>query len=197
MKKVGQAPLEEAAGGRSSRVVRFRADQEGEPVPNTTVRDQDGKSAICARSRVSGRRHVHVHKCPMPTFCPMMDRNFAAIQEKLKERTDAAQSPPAHRELRSADRHAARAEEARREARRRSAAVDVSSPAIATISTSSRRGFGVSVSRAHERSSATSRTTCEPRSSIAQGNLVKVYTGNEWTPEQRAGRSAPCMVGVD
>ena len=50
-------------------------------------------------------------------------------------------------------------------------------------------------SRAPSTTRATSRTTCARRSSIAEGKLVKIYTGNEWTPEQVLARSR-VMVGV-
>ena len=123
--------------------------------------------------------------CPMPTFCPLMDRHFAAMQKKLK--TDAGAEGDVHLVSVSfdpIDRHAGGAEEARARA---------STPICTrwTFLTGDRdeidkfaSRFGVSVARVADRRSATSRTTCAPRSSDGDGKLVKVYTGNEWTPDQ-------------
>jgi protein SCO1/2 len=121
-------------------------------------------------------------RCPMPTFCPLMDRHFVAIQDTLK--TDPAlknvhlvsisfdpttDTPPvlkAHAETLGAD------------------------PDYWTFLTGDRdeidrfaMRFGVTLTR----------NPADPldiahnlRTAIvdANGQLTKTYTGNEWTPEQ-------------
>lgn len=60
----------------------------GAQVPNQAFVDQDGKER-----HFSDIRDGHAlaltfmyTKCPMPTYCPMMDRQFAAIQKVIKEK---------------------------------------------------------------------------------------------------------------
>ena len=119
----------------------------------------------------------------MPTFCPLMDRHFATIQERLK--ADPALSkvhlvsvsfdpvtdtPPVLKK------HAP-------EARRRPGALDVPDRRP-------RRDRPVRVALRRARSPATMNDprdiTHNLRTAIIdrQGKLVKTYTGNEWTPDQ-------------
>ena len=112
-----------------------------------------------------------------------MDRHFAALQKTLKADPALKHGPPGHRQLRSGDRHAGRAQEARARA---------STPTSTrwTFLTGDRDDvdqfaarFGVSVGRALNDARD---ITHNLRTAIidADGKLVKVYTGNEWTPEQ-------------
>jgi len=133
-------------------------------------------------------------KCPLPTFCPLMDRHFVTIQEKLKEdqnrlkvhlltvsfdpKTDTPAVLKAHAAQLKAD------------------------PRLWTFLTGDRDDidqwamrFGVSISRAMN--DATD-ITHNLRTAIIdrQGNLVQTYTGNEWTPSQLLA-DVRVMVGVD
>jgi protein SCO1/2 len=59
----------------------------GEEVPNQLFTDQDGKERHfndIRDGRALALTFIYT-KCPMPTFCPMMDRQFAAIQKAIKE----------------------------------------------------------------------------------------------------------------
>jgi len=132
--------------------------------------------------------------CPMPTFCPLMDRNFVTIQNKLKAEKnelnvrlltvsfDPATDTPAvlkkHAEKLGAD------------------------PRIWSFLTGDRDAidqwasrFGVSVSRAINDPRD---ITHNLRTAIIdrQGNLVQTYTGNEWNPDQVLA-DVRVMVGVD
>ena len=123
-------------------------------------------------------------RCPMPTFCPLMDRHFATIQQTLEDAMPALKRrAPGQRQLRSAHRHAAGAEEARARSSTPIPRAGRFSPAIATTSISSRRGSACSVARAENDPRD---ITHNLRTAIvdADGKLVKIYTGNEWTPEQ-------------
>src|SRR5919202_500050 len=56
-----------------------------EEVPNTTFIDQDGKKRSFASFRGSTVVITFIYtRCPLPTFCPMMDRNFATMQKALQ-----------------------------------------------------------------------------------------------------------------
>ncbi len=87
----------------------------GDQVPNQQFVDQDGRTRTLAAIR--GDRTLAVTfiytKCPVPTFCPMMDRQFAAAQNLIKTRELGARAGLAFGELRSEERHAAGAEATR------------------------------------------------------------------------------------
>jgi protein SCO1 len=58
----------------------------GKEVPNELFVDQDAKAV--AFSQFKGHRVALTFmytKCPMPDFCPLMDRNFATVQNTLKK----------------------------------------------------------------------------------------------------------------
>ncbi len=60
----------------------------GDTVPNQTFIDQDGRRR--SLDEVRGGRAMAITfvytKCPVPTFCPMMDRQFAEAQTLIKEK---------------------------------------------------------------------------------------------------------------
>src|SRR5205085_10273657 len=121
-------------------------------------------------------------QCPMPTFCPLMDRRFASMQQPLRDDASledvrlvtvsfdpATDTPPvlkAHARQLNAD------------------------PARWTFLTGDRdeidrfaSRFGVQVSRALNDPRD---ITHNLRTAVvdADGRLVKVYTGNDWTADQ-------------
>jgi protein SCO1/2 len=60
----------------------------GDQVPNQTFVDQDGRTRDF--NSIRGDRPMAITfiytKCPIPTFCPAMDRQFAEAQSLLKEK---------------------------------------------------------------------------------------------------------------
>ena len=194
--KVGNAPLALPAGGDASGArAGFELIPTGAPVPNQTFVNQDGQSVTLDSLRGSAVVVTFIYtSCPLPEFCPLMDRNFAKIQAKLKEQNNLLKAhllsvsfdpqidtPPVLKK------HAA------------SLGAD---PRLWSFVTGDRdeidkwaSGFGVSISRA----------TNDPRDIThnlrtalldRQGNLVQVYKGNEWTPEQILA-DIRVMVGID
>jgi protein SCO1/2 len=167
----------------------------GQPVPSGRFVNQDGKPTTLENFRGSALIVTFIYtNCPMPTFCPLMDRNFVSIQNKLKAEKNelnvrlltvsfdpVTDTPPVlkkHAEKLGAD------------------------PRIWTMLTGDRDDidqwasrFGVSVSRAMNDPRD---ITHNLRTAIIdrQGNLVQTYTGNEWTPDQ-ALADVRVMVGVD
>lgn len=60
----------------------------GDTVPNQTFVDQNGRARdldSIRRNRAIAITFIYT-KCPIPTFCPAMDRQFAAAQALIKER---------------------------------------------------------------------------------------------------------------
>src|SRR5436309_2162551 len=92
VKKVGQAPLEtprpvstEAAPSASSASAGFELLKPGDAVPDARFVDQNGRARAFSSFRGSTVVLTFIYtRCPMPTFCPLMDRHFVTIQERLK-----------------------------------------------------------------------------------------------------------------
>ena len=152
-------------------------------MPTVAFVDQDGRPRTFESFKGSTVVLTFIYtSCPMPTFCPLMDRHFVAIQERLKAdrgpqgtctwspsasipTTDTPAVLKKHAEMLGAD------------------------PTRWTFLTGDRDDvdqfamrFGVSIVASADRSASISPTTCARRSSTRRGRLVKVYTGNEWTP---------------
>lgn len=197
VKKVGSAPLEKAPAEAAMPPASsgFELLKVGQPVPDGQFINQDGKPISLETFRGSAVVVTFIYtNCPMPTFCPLMDRHFVTMQEKLKaERNElkvhllsvsfdpVVDTPPVlkkHAEKLGAD------------------------PRLWTFVTGDRDDldqwasrFGVAVSRAMNDPRD---ITHNLRTAIIdrQGNLVQTYTGNEWTPEQVLA-DVRVMVGVD
>lgn len=196
VKQVGNAPLERPAGDSGTPAsAGFELLKAGQPVPDVSFVDQDGNrfglDAFHGSAVVLTFTYTN---CPMPTFCPLMDKNFAAIQAKLKEQRNALK---AHLLTVTIDPQVDTPPVLKKHAQ----TLDADAK-LWTFATGDRdeldqwaARFGVSVSRA----------TNDPRDIThnlrtmildRQGNLVQTYTGNEWTPEQVLA-DIRVMVGID
>jgi protein SCO1/2 len=84
--KIGTAKPDVPAGGPAPPGVKYL--MPGDEVPNQVFVDQDGRQRDFAAIR--GGRALAVTfiytKCPIPTFCPAMDRQFAEAQSLLKDK---------------------------------------------------------------------------------------------------------------
>ena len=183
VKKVGSAPLEKAPVATPAASSGFELLKTGEAVPDASFINQDGKTLGFSAFKGSTVVVTFTYtKCPLPTFCPLMDRHFATIQTSLKNDPSLTNvhlvsisfdpitdTPPVlkkHAQTLNAD------------------------PRRWTFLTGTRDDidrfaarFGVSVARASDNPLDITHTL---RTAIvdADGKLVKVYTGNEWTPAQ-------------
>src|SRR5438128_8484335 len=191
VKKVGRAPLEtprpvstEAAPSASSASAGFELLKPGDAVPDARFVDQNGRTRAFSSFRGSTIVLTFIYtRCPMPTFCPLMDRHFAAIQKKLKD--DAAADGRVHLVSVSFDPSTDTPPVLKRHAAKVGA-----DPKTWTFLTGDRdeidrfaARFGVSVARpANDRDDITH--TLRTAIIDAGGKVVKVYTGNDWTPEQ-------------
>lgn len=178
--KTGHAPLEVPAAAQSASS-GFELLKAGETVPDQLLIDQNGKPRPLSTLRGHRLALTFIYtRCPMPDFCPLMDRHFQALQRDIKKTPALSDvrlvsvsfdpqfdTPPvmkAHAEKLQAD------------------------PLIWTFVTGERdeiarfaARFGVTVERAENNPIDISHNL---RTAIidAAGRLVKVHTGNSWTP---------------
>jgi len=182
VKKVGTAPLEQPPASPSASS-GFELLRPGEAVPDGTFVDQGGRARRFSDFKGSPVAMTFIYtRCPIATFCPLMDRHFASLQKTLKADPalknvklvtvsfDPVTDTPA-----VLTRHA------------KSLDADLSRWTFLTgdrddVDQFAAR-FGVSIAR-----SMTDQRdiTHNLRTAIidADGKLVKSYTGNEWKPEQ-------------
>jgi len=176
---VGSMPLEDLPQNVADAVL-----EPGQPVPDARLVDQDGRPRRLSSFR--GRTLVITFiytRCPLPDYCPLMDRNFARIQQAV--RTRAALAGRVH--LLSVSFDPAHDTPAVLKAHARALGAD---PAVWTFATGDRRTIdalclhlGVFVTRNPGRAGL---VTHNLRTAIVdgQGRLVKIYDGNDWTPAQ-------------
>lgn len=185
VKKVGNAPLEkpEAAAPSPAASSGFELLKLGEAVPNARFVNQDGKTVGFDSFAGAPVIVTFIYtSCPLPTFCPLMDRHFATIQKTLKETGNAQKArllsvsfDPITDTPAVLKAHALKLD---------------ADPAMWTFVTGDRdeldqwaSRFGVTVDRALNDPKD---ITHNLRTAIigGDGTLVAFYTGNEWTPEQ-------------
>jgi protein SCO1/2 len=188
VKKVGSAPLEKAPADAPmpSASSGFELLKPGEPVPDASFLDQDGRRRTFAEFKGSRVVMTFIYtECPMPTFCPLLDRRFASMQKPLG---DDASMKDVKLVTVSFDPLTDTPPVLKAHARRLNA-----DPARWTFLTGDRdeidrfaSRFGVQVSRAlNDARDITHnlRTVIIGR----DGKLLKVYTGNDWSAEQILG----------
>ena len=185
IRKVGSAPLEQppAAAANPSASSGFELLKPGETVPDGSFLDQGGKKRRFSDFKGTPVVMTFIYtRCPIATFCPLMDRHFATLQKTLKADPvlknahlvtisfDPVTDTPA-----VLTRHA------------KSLDADLSRWTFLTgdrddVDQFASR-FGVSIAR-----SLTDQRdiTHNLRTAIidADGKLVKAYTGNDWSPDQ-------------
>ncbi len=190
VKKVGQAPLEQppamSTDGPASSGL-FVLLKPGDVAPDAHFVDQNGTPRDFSSFMGSTVVLTFIYtRCPMPTYCPLMDRHFAAIQKNLEE--DPALGRRVHLVSVSIDpihdtppvlaKHAAGLH---------------ADPKRWTFLTGKRDDidrfasrFGLSIARPAPGANAQEDIAHTLRTAIidADGKVVKVYTGNDWTPEQ-------------
>jgi len=186
IRKVGEAPLEKPPAETTAMPDArsgFELLKPGEEVPNTSFIDQDGRKRRFNSFRGSTVVITFIYtRCPLPTFCPMMDRHFAAMQKTLE--TDPSLKG-VHLVTVSFDPKTDTPPVLKKHARELHA--DLSRWTFLTgdrddIDRFAAR-FGVSIARAmNDPRDITHnlRTAIVDRS----GRLVKVYTGYDWMPDQ-------------
>jgi protein SCO1/2 len=175
--KTGHAPLPEDARPVKAMDVM----SPGDVVPDDVLQDQEGRSRKLSdwRGRALAVTFVYT-RCPVPDFCPLMDRHFAELQKaiaadpRLRDRVhlasvsfDPTHDTPtviaAHAKARGAD--------------PRTWSYLTGSPEAVDHFTSR---FGVSTILEKDPADT---ITHNLRTAVVdtQGKLVKIYSGNDWT----------------
>ena len=185
IKKVGTAPLEKppAEAPMPAASSGFELLRPGDEAPDAKFLDQDGKARRFGAFKGAPVVMTFIYtRCPLPTFCPLMDRHFVTLQNALKKDQSLSKvrlvtvsfdplsdTPPVLKK------HA------------KSLDADLTRWTFLTgdrdeVDQFSAR-FGVSVSRALNDPRDIAHNL---RTAIigADGRLVKVYTGNDWSPDQ-------------
>jgi protein SCO1/2 len=184
VKRVGQAPLPQAPVEAPSASSGFELLKPGEAVPGGKFVDQDGRRRSFSSFKGTTVLITFIYTtCPMPTFCPLMDQHFVAIQKRLND--DPAMRGRVHLVSVSFDPIVDTPPVLKAHAKKLGA--DLKTWTFLTggrddIDQFASR-FGVSVARAPNDQRD---ITHNLRTAIvdADGKLVKVYIGNEWTPDQ-------------
>jgi protein SCO1/2 len=182
LKKTGHAALEVPAAPEPASS-GFELLKEGETIPDQLLIDQDGKPRPPSSFRGHRIALTFIYtRCPMPDFCPLMDRNFQALQREIKKTPSLADvrlvsvsfdpqfdTPPVLKA------HAGRVQ---------------ADPLVWSFVTGERdeiarfaARFGVSIDRAEQNPVD---ITHNLRTAVIdpEGRLVKVHTGNSWTPAE-------------
>ena len=177
--RTGSAPLPEDAPTRIPAAAGVVLLEPGDAVPETTLTDQDGTSISLGSARGSALVISFIYtRCPLPQFCPLVDRRFAEIQ-KL-----AAADPALRGKVRllsiSFDPATDRAAVLRAHAARVGADPAVWRFATAEEETVDRLAatFGVNVIR-----EADGTITHNLRTAVVdpRGRIVALHDGNDWT----------------
>jgi protein SCO1/2 len=172
----GHAPLAEAPPAATPAVL-----QPGGLVEDAVFIDQDGAKRQLSSWR--GHRTVLTFiytRCPLPEFCPLMDRQFAAIQRQLTGK-------PALSDVRlvsmTLDPEYDKASVLKSHARMLEA--DPRVWAFVTATPEDARAFWPQFGILSERENSSDvEVTHNLRTAIldAEGRLVRIHTGNQWTP---------------
>ena len=178
IKKTGEAPL--PAGEPLPRLAMI---EPGTEVPDTTLIDQEGRTKRVSEFRGKTIAVTFVYtRCPLPDFCPRMDRNFEAAQDLL--RSDATLASRVHLLSVSFDPDYDTPQIMAAHARRVGA-----DPAVWSYLTGERKSvdllagaFGVSIMREDQPMQEIMHNL---RTAVidANGRLVTVLNGRDWTPE--------------
>lgn len=182
VERTGSAPLTDAPPARPAMETLNR----GDVVPDAALVDQDGKPRRLSewRGRVLGVTFIYT-RCPLPNFCPLMDRHFADVQRTIAG--EPALKDRVHLLTVSFDPDFDTPAVLAEHARGRGA-----DPALWTFVTGDHANidrlterFGVSVFREGDKQEDVVHNL---RTAVvdADGRLVEVFNGNDWKPADLA-----------
>jgi protein SCO1 len=183
LERVGSAPIETEASADPA-ASGFDLLEPGELVPAQRFLDQRGRPRTFSawHGRAVAVTFIYT-RCPMPSFCPLMDRQFAAMQRAVNANVSLRRQvhlvsvtfDPQHDTPAILSEHAKRLD---------------ADPAVWTFLTGDQdeinrfaARFGVSVTGQGEDVNGilhNLRTAVIDKS----GKLVKIYNGTDWTPQQ-------------
>jgi protein SCO1/2 len=168
----------------------------GEPIPDQTLTDERGKPVSMSAFEGKALAITFIYtRCPMPTFCPMMDRHFATVQRAVSK--DARLKGRVHLLSVSFDPAFDTPEVLNAHARSLDA-----DPATWTFLTGDRdeidrfaARFGVSVMRDQKDPRDIAHNL---RTAVVSpdGKLVRIHAGSDWTPQQVIDDLAAALAGA-
>jgi protein SCO1 len=180
--KTGTAPVPADAPSKIPAAAGVHPLQPGDPVPETSLTDQDEKTISLSNWRGSAVVVTFVYvRCPLPEFCPLMDRRLAEVQALV------ASDPALSGRVRllsvsfdpEQDRPAALREHATK--LRADPAVWRFATAPADIVDRFAATFGVNVIREKDGTITHSLRTAVIR---PDGRVFSIVDGNQWTAQQ-------------
>jgi protein SCO1/2 len=154
----------------------------GEPIPHTLLRDENGQPRRLTdwRDRAVAVTFVYT-RCPMPDFCPLIERQFAEAQQRIL--SDPALTSAVHLVAISFDPEHDTPDVLKAHAHARGADARLwtylTGEPAAIEDIASR--FGVSVMR-EQADAATLTHNLRTAVIDPRGRLVKIYSGSDWTP---------------
>jgi protein SCO1/2 len=163
----------------------------GSPVPDVRLRDSEGRERRLSslRGRAVALTFIFT-RCPLPEFCPALDKRFAELQQRV--RADATLRGSVVLLSISFDPEYDTPEVLRRHAQalRADPGTWIFATGDAAEIGAFAAGFGLAVSR-------DGGITHNLRTAVvdASGRLVKVYRGADWTPDQLASDLGPARSG--
>jgi protein SCO1/2 len=180
LEKTGTAPLTDAATMPAASFIAPL--KPGDMVPDTALTDHLGEAVTLPAWRGSAVAVTFIYvRCPLPQFCPLLDRRFAEIQRAIA--ADPALAQRARLLSVSFDPDADTTERLKVHADRLKA-----DPAIWRFATAPRdvvdrfaATFGVNVIRERDQT-----ITHNMRTTVIgpDGRVVRVFEGSDWTPAQ-------------
>ena len=178
--KTGEAPLPEP----SAETLAARMIEPGALVPDAEFTDQNGRPRRVSDWRGQTIAVTFVYtRCPLPDFCPQMDRHFVAVQQALKD--DPALAARVHLVSVSFDPDYDTPEVLRSHAKK--LGVDPTQWSYVTGSRESvdpfAAAFGVSIMRDDKPLQEIVHNLRTPVID-REGRLSEVLGGNEWTPQE-------------
>lgn len=182
IRHTGTAPLAETPAGAAADVL-----QPGDRAPDAAFLDQQGRARRFSDWRGQAVAVTFIYtRCPLPNFCPLMDRNFRDVQRAIAE--DPALRGRAHLVTISFDPAYDTPQVLAAHAKRISA-----DPAHWSLLTGEAdqvdrftANFGVSAIRGDQ---PAAEIVHNLRTAVidADGRIVTVLSGNEWTPAELLG----------
>jgi protein SCO1/2 len=182
VRKVGFSELSPPAAAAAA-ASGFELLKPGDPVPDQAFVDERGRSRRLSewRGRAVAVTFIYT-RCPVPTFCPLMDRHFAAVQKTIHEDRslkgrvqlvsvtfDPAYDTPAV---------------LRAHAQKVGAESDTWTFLTGERDDIDRFAARLGVSVVREQNPADITHNLRTAVIDANGRLEQVFTGNEWTPAQ-------------
>jgi len=176
--KTGHAAIEDATGPE---ITESQMLKPGDPVPDTRLVDEhnDPRPLTSLRGHRVALTFMYT-RCPQPDFCPLMDRNFAAIQNEMKKTPGLGDV-----RLVSVSFDPANDTPAVLQAHAKTLQADPAVWHFVTASAGDIKGFTAKFGVAAEPSDESPAVLTHNLTTAvidAEGRLVKIRPGNMWTP---------------